>query len=75
MYVHLFKDVVIVIKVGERHGYPVIFEVDTKQMIKDGYQFYLSENGVWLTKEVPVQYLMMKTLEQEKTLETEDIER
>ena len=28
-----------------------------KQMAEDGYQFYLSVNGVWLTKEVPVQYL------------------
>jgi putative RNA 2'-phosphotransferase len=25
-------------------------------MEKDGYQFYLSVNGVWLTKEVPVKY-------------------
>ena len=75
LYVHLSKDVDTAIKVGERHGDPVIFEVDTKQMIKDGYKFYLSENGVWLTKEVPVQYLMMKALETGKTLETEDIER
>ena len=28
-----------------------------KQMAEDVYQFYLSVNGVWLTKEVPVQYL------------------
>lgn len=66
LYVYLSKDVDTAVKVGERHGDPVIFEVDTKQMIKDGYKFYLSENGVWLTKEVPVQYLMMKALEQEK---------
>lgn len=75
LYVHLSKDVDTAVKVGKRHGDPVIFEVDTKQMIKDGYKFYLSENGVWLTKEVPVRYLTMKALEQDKTLETEDIER
>ena len=28
-----------------------------KQMAEDGYPFYLSVNGIWLTKEVPVQYL------------------
>ena len=26
-------------------------------MYKDGYKFYLSVNGVWLTKRVPVKYL------------------
>ena len=69
LYVHLSKDVDTAVKVGRRHGDPVIFEVDTKQMIKDGYQFYLSENDVWLTKEVPVQYLKMKALGQEKWFE------
>jgi len=28
-------------------------------MYRDGYKFYLSENGVWLTKEVPIKYLEM----------------
>lgn len=31
---------------------------DSEQMYKDGYKFYLSKNGVWLTKRVPVKYLM-----------------
>ena len=26
-------------------------------MAEDGYEFFLSVNGVWLTKEVPVRYL------------------
>ncbi len=26
-------------------------------MARDGYVFYLSENGVWLTENVPVKYL------------------
>ena len=69
LYVHLSKDVDTAVKVGRRDVDPVIFEVDTKQIIKDGYQFYLSENDVWLTKEVPVQYLKMKALGQEKWLE------
>ena len=29
-----------------------------KEMAKDGYKFYLSKNGVWLTKEVPLKYLI-----------------
>ena len=42
--------------VGRRHGKPVLLRVNARQMEKDGYQFYLSVNGVWLTKEVPVKY-------------------
>ena len=26
-------------------------------MAIDGYEFFISENGVWLTKSVPVKYL------------------
>ena len=45
--------------VGERHGKPVIFEVDAKQMTKDGIVFYQSENGVWLTEFVHKRYLRL----------------
>jgi putative RNA 2'-phosphotransferase len=44
-------------KVGCRHGRPVIYQVDCRRMVQDGYSFFLSANKVWLTKEVPVQYL------------------
>ena len=44
-------------KVGSRHGRPVLYIVSSGQMYRDGYKFYLSKNGVWLTKEVPVKYL------------------
>lgn len=35
----------------------MIYEVDAKAMRADGYKFFLSVNGVWLTKKVPVRYL------------------
>lgn len=57
LYVHLSKDEETAIKVGTRHGKPVLYHVLAKQMHADGYKFYLSANGVWLTKEVPVEYL------------------
>lgn len=57
LYVHLSKDEETAIKVGKRHGTPVLYHVLSKQMFEDGYKFYLSANGVWLTKEVPVKYL------------------
>lgn len=60
LYVHLSKDIDTARTVGRRHGKPVIYRIDAKSMSADGYLFYLSTNGVWLTKEVPVQYLSTK---------------
>ena len=45
LYVHLSKD-------RETAG-----KIKSGEMRADGYPFFLSKNGVWLTKEVPVRYL------------------
>lgn len=58
LYVHLSKDSDTAVKVGKRHGKPVLYIVKAAEMYKDGYKFYLSKNGVWLTKKVPVKYLV-----------------
>ena len=57
LYVHLSKDEATAINVGSRHGKPVVYKVYADRMYQDGYDFYISENGVWLTKKVPRQYL------------------
>ena len=57
LYVHLSTDIQTAIQVGKRHGQPVIYQIDTQQMIHDGFIFYISANHIWLTKAVPVQYL------------------
>lgn len=57
LYVHLSADPDTAKTVGSRHGKPVVYQVDAKAMAEDGYPFYISANGVWLTKEVPVKYL------------------
>lgn len=57
LYVHLSKDRDTAVNVGKRHGKPVLFIVKSGHMCRDGYKFYLSKNGVWLTKNVPVKYL------------------
>lgn len=59
LYVHLSKDIKTAENVGKRHGQEVVYCIDSRQMYRDGYKFYLSENGVWLTKEVPIKYLEM----------------
>ena len=57
LYVHLSADYETAVKVGSRHGKPVVYTVAAGEMQKDGYVFYQSVNGVWLTKTVPVEYL------------------
>lgn len=57
LYVHLSADDKTAVKVGSRHGKPVVYKVHSGQMAKDGYEFFCSVNGVWLTKQVPVRYL------------------
>ena len=57
LYVHLSVDYDTAKVVGSRHGKPVIYKVKSGEMQQDGYTFYQSVNGVWLTKEVPTKYL------------------
>jgi len=56
-HVHLSKDINTALQVGKRHGKPFIFEVMAHLMYAENFQFYLSENGVWLTDNVPVRFL------------------
>lgn len=56
LYVHLSKDIETAIKVGKRHGKPVVLQIHSGEMHRDGQPFYLSENGVWLTKKVECRY-------------------
>ena len=58
-HVHLSVDIETAIKVGQRHGKPVVFEVFSEKMFKDKYEFYRSDNGVWLTDQVPAKYLKL----------------
>lgn len=57
LYVHLSSDKLTANNVGARHGEPVVYEVLAGKMYEDGYKFYLSKNGVWLTDKVPEKYL------------------
>lgn len=59
-FVHLSDELDTAIKVGSRHGEVFVLEIDTEKMIKDGYKFFKSENGVWLTKKVPLGYFRAK---------------
>lgn len=57
-HVHLSLTETTAIDVGSRHGKPLVIVVSASEMHRDGYEFYLSDNGVWLTSHVPPCYLM-----------------
>lgn len=57
LYVHLSKDYDTAFKVGTRHGKTIVFKVYAQKMIQSHYDFFLSKNGVWLTKHVPCEYI------------------
>lgn len=65
LYVHLSYDTETALAVGKRHGVPVIFRIEAFRMHQDGFKFYLSKNGVWLTKNVPVEYLSITSIKEE----------
>lgn len=56
-HVHLSADEATARNVGGRRGAPVILVVEAAQMAADGYVFFRSANGVWLTEHVPPRYI------------------
>ena len=57
-HVHLSELAETALSVGKRYGRPVLLTVQAQRMFRDGYTFFRSENGVWLTEHVPVEYLV-----------------
>jgi len=57
LYVHLSKDIETAVKVGKRHGNPVVLKIKAGEMWRDGMKFYLSRNSVWLTGYVDKKYM------------------
>ena len=56
-YVHLSSELETAKRVGARHGKVVVLSVAAGKMVARGMEFYLSENGVWLTEKVAVEFL------------------
>ncbi|MBQ4470142.1 MAG: RNA 2'-phosphotransferase [Synergistaceae bacterium] len=57
LYVHLSGDKDTARKVGQRHGKPVIYRVNSGEMFREGHKFFISANKVWLCKFVPAKFL------------------
>ena len=39
------------------NGSPLIFKVDALRMQAAGFTFFMADNGVWLTDQVPAEFL------------------
>lgn len=57
LYVHLSVDAETAEKVGSRHGKPFIYRILSGEMHRQGYEFYISENGVWLADFIPKNFI------------------
>lgn len=57
-HVHLSPDRATAVKVGARHGRPVVLVVHAGRMAAAGHVFYRSANGVWLTQRVPPGFII-----------------
>ena len=58
-YVHLSPDERTAIEVGRRHGEPVVLTVAAGTMHDKGFEFHQADNGVWLTRSVPAEFLTL----------------
>lgn len=63
--VHLSADEATAYRVGQRHGKPVILKVDALRMHTKGFKFFLADNNIWLTDQVPPEFLNITDMGQE----------
>ena len=56
-FVHLSADETTAKTVGARRGRPVILTIEAAKLAATGHEFFVSANGVWLTKAVPPEFL------------------
>jgi putative RNA 2'-phosphotransferase len=57
-YVHLSADTVTAKSVGQRRGRPVVLRVAAGRMWSAGFKFVRSASAVWLTSEVPAEFIL-----------------
>ncbi len=56
-HVHLSDNIEVAMSVGSRHGTPIALKVDAVKLFEKNHKFYKSNNGVYLTDNVPVEYI------------------
>lgn len=59
--VHLSTDETTAHCIGLRHGKPVILKIEALSMHTQGFEFFMADNGVWLTDQVPPEFLSLSS--------------
>ncbi len=63
-YVHLSSDLKTAKTVGMRHAKTeselVILKINTREMLANNFTFQLADNGVWLVKNVPFEFITVQ---------------
>ena len=55
-FVHISPDYETAVRVGSRHGKPVVLKIRAKDFVNDGNELCRSSNGVWQAKYVAPEY-------------------
>lgn len=55
-FVHISPDYETAVKVGQRHGKPVVLKIRAKDFVDEGNELFRSSNGVWQARYVPPAY-------------------
>jgi putative RNA 2'-phosphotransferase len=63
-HVHLSLESATALKVGQRHGKPVVLTVQSGRMWQAGIAFFCSDNGVWLTEWVAPEFIAFPSEEE-----------
>ena len=59
-HVHLVESEERAIEVGRRHGEPVVLVIKARLMHEKKFEFFKTESGIWLTKSVPKEYIVLE---------------
>lgn len=55
--VHLSSTIETAKLVGQRHGTPIVLEINTSAMATDGHSLYQLNNDIWQTDYIPTKYI------------------
>ena len=59
-HVHLHVDEATSVAVGSRRGKPVLLKVRALEMARQGHEFFVTPNDVWLTDHVPPEFIEVR---------------
>lgn len=62
-FVHISPDYETAVRVGRRHGTPVVLAIRAAEFVADGHELMCSANGVWQARAVPPEYFTVMDME------------